>query len=230
MANTRRPPRQRGGTFLGIVLGLIVGLAVAVVVALYITKTPTPFVEKTPPRPAENSPAAQAPDPNKSLQPRTPLPGAASASGAPETASQAATSPLVPGAPVEPVAPPTASAPTAPATQPAHTKPSPADILNGKSTVPVAPPTTPPASATDNANTGYYLQVGAFKSQNDAEQLRAKLTLSGFEAKVTQRDANGLTLYRVRLGPYSKLDEMNHVRQRLQDGGYDTAVIRFTKQ
>ena len=65
MANTRRPPRQRGGTFLGIVLGLIVGLAVAVVVALYITKTPTPFVEKTPPRPAQNSPAAQTPDPNK---------------------------------------------------------------------------------------------------------------------------------------------------------------------
>ncbi|MDM8355350.1 SPOR domain-containing protein [Pandoraea communis] len=230
MANTRRPPRQRGGTFLGIVLGLIVGLAVAVVVALYITKTPTPFVEKTPPRPSDNSPAAQAPDPNKSLQPRTPLPGAASATAAPETASQAVTSPLVPGTPVEPTTPPTASAPTAPATPPAHTKPSPADILNGKSTVPVAPPTTPPASATDNANTGYYLQVGAFKSQTDAEQLRAKLALSGFEAKVTQRDANGLTLYRVRLGPYGKLDEMNHVRQRLQDGGYDTAVIRFTKQ
>ncbi|VVD66976.1 MULTISPECIES: SPOR domain-containing protein [Pandoraea] len=223
MANTRRPPRQRGGTFLGIVLGLIVGLAVAVVVALYITKTPTPFVEKTPPRPADNSPAAQAPDPNKSLQPRTPLPGAASAVAGPESASQAVTSPLVPGTPVTS---PTASAPTAPA----PTKPSPADILSGKSTVPVAPQTTPPASATDTANTGYYLQVGAFKSQSDAEQLRAKLALSGFEAKVTQRDANGLTLYRVRLGPYGKLDEMNHVRQRLQDGGYDTAVIRFTKQ
>ncbi|AJP56139.1 hypothetical protein UC34_02275 [Pandoraea vervacti] len=224
MANTRRPPRQRGGTFLGIVLGLIVGLAVAVVVALYITKTPTPFVEKTPPRPAENSPAAQAPDPNKSLQPRTPLPGA-SAPATPDTASAVESSPLVPGTPVTP---PAASAPTAPA-QPAQ-KPSPADILNGKSTVPVAPPTTPPASATDNASTGYYLQVGAFKSQSDAEQLRAKLALSGFEAKITQRDANGLTLFRVRLGPYGKLDEMNHVRQRLQDGGYDTAVIRFTKQ
>ncbi|VVD68151.1 SPOR domain-containing protein [Pandoraea terrigena] len=223
MANTRRPPRQRGGTFLGIVLGLIVGLAVAVVVALYITKTPTPFVEKTPPRPADNSPAAQTPDPNKSLQPRTPLPGAASTPAGPESTSQAVTSPLVPGTPVTPVTPPTASAPTAPA------KTSPADILSGKSTVPVAPPTTPPASATDSANTGYYLQVGAFKSQSDAEQLRAKLALSGFEAKVTQRDANGLTLYRVRLGPYGKLDQMNHVRQRLQDGGYDTAVIRFTK-
>ncbi|MCI3207548.1 MULTISPECIES: SPOR domain-containing protein [Pandoraea] len=227
MANTRRPPRQRGGTFLGIVLGLIVGLAVAVVVALYITKTPTPFVEKTPPRPADNSPAAQAPDPNKSLQPRTPLPGAASGAAVPDTASAVESSPLVPGVPVQP---PVASAPTAPATPPAQTKPSPADILNGKSTVPVAPPTTPPASATDNASTGYYLQVGAFKSQSDAEQLRAKLALSGFEAKVTQRDANGLTLFRVRLGPYGKLDEMNHVRQRLQDGGYDTAVIRFTKQ
>lgn len=223
MANKRRPPRQRGGTFLGIVLGLIVGLAVAVVVALYITKTPTPFVEKTPPRPADNSPAAQAPDPNKSLQPRTPLPDGVSVPAAPDVASQVVTSPLVPGVPVTP---PPASAPAAPG----PTKPSPSDILNGRSTVPVAPPTTPPASATDNANTGYYLQVGAFKSQNDAEQLRAKLTLSGFDAKVTQRDANGLTLYRVRLGPYGKLDEMNRVRQRLQDGGYDTAVIRFTKQ
>lgn len=230
MANKRRQPRQRGGTFLGIVLGLIVGLAVAVVVALYITKTPTPFVEKTPPRPADNSPAAQPPDPNKSLQPRTPLPGAVPGAVTPDTASQpAVTSPLVPGTPVTPEATaPTTPPVTTPATPPA--KPSPSDILNGKSTVPVAPPTTPPASATDNASTGYYLQVGAFKSQTDAEQLRAKLALSGFEAKVTQRDANGLTLFRVRLGPYGKLDEMNHVRQRLQDGGYDTAVIRFTKQ
>ncbi|MBU6494598.1 MAG: cell division protein, partial [Burkholderiales bacterium] len=60
MSNKRRPARQWGGTFLGIVLGLIVGLAIAVVVALYITKAPTPFVEKTPPQPS-NLPAAQSP-------------------------------------------------------------------------------------------------------------------------------------------------------------------------
>ncbi|MFL9914070.1 SPOR domain-containing protein [Paraburkholderia fungorum] len=81
-----------------------------------------------------------------------------------------------------------------------------------------------------DANTGYFLQVGAYKTSADAEQQRARLAFQGFESKVTQRDAGGVTYYRVRIGPFSKFEDMNSSRQRLSDAGVDTAVIRFTKQ
>jgi cell division protein FtsN len=89
---------------------------------------------------------------------------------------------------------------------------------------------TSAAPAPGDANTGYFLQVGAYKTSSDAEQQRARLAFQGFESKVTQRDAGGVTYYRVRIGPFTKFDDMNSTRQRLSDAGIDTAVIRFTKQ
>ncbi|HTI17043.1 MAG TPA: SPOR domain-containing protein [Trinickia sp.] len=65
--------KQTGGTFLGIVLGLIVGLAIAVVVALYITRAPTPFVEKVPaPAASSTGTVDQQFDPNRALQGKSP--------------------------------------------------------------------------------------------------------------------------------------------------------------
>ena len=98
-------------------------------------------------------------------------------------------------------------------------------LANNQPSKPVqAPPTA------SEANTGYFLQVGAYKTAADAEQQRARLAFQGFESKVTQRDAGGVTYYRVRVGPFAKFEDMNSVRQRLSDAGVDTAVIRFTKQ
>ncbi|NML33277.1 SPOR domain-containing protein [Paraburkholderia antibiotica] len=93
-----------------------------------------------------------------------------------------------------------------------------------------AKPGSTAAPAPGDANTGYFLQVGAYKTSADAEQQRARLAFQGFESKVTQRDAGGVTYYRVRIGPFSKFEDMNSSRQRLSDAGVDTAVIRFTKQ
>ena len=86
-----------------------------------------------------------------------------------------------------------------------------------------------PPTASD-ANTGYFLQVGAYKTEGDAEQQRARLGFQGFESKVSKRDVSGVTYFRVRVGPFSKFEDMNSARQRLSDAGVDTAVIRFTKQ
>jgi cell division protein FtsN len=122
------------------------------------------------------------------------------------------------------------------------------NALNGGESAPAAKPAQPNSSATaqakpnggstaaqakppaNEANTGYFLQVGAYKTQQDADQQRARLALQGFESKVTQRDAGGVTYFRVRIGPFAKFDDMNSARQRLSDSGVDTAVIRFTKQ
>ncbi len=86
-----------------------------------------------------------------------------------------------------------------------------------------------PTSGAD-AHTGYFLQVGAYKTEADAEQQRARLGFQGFESKVSKRDVSGVTYFRVRIGPFSKFEDMNSARQRLSDAGVDTAVIRFTKQ
>lgn len=86
-----------------------------------------------------------------------------------------------------------------------------------------------PTSGAD-APTGYFLQVGAYKTEADAEQQRARLGFQGFESKVSKRDVSGVTYFRVRIGPFSKFEDMNSARQRLSDAGVDTAVIRFTKQ
>ena len=64
--------QQRGGTLLGLVIGVVIGLGAALAVAVYVTKVPVPFVNKSPPRKADQD-AAEALknkdwDPNVQLQ------------------------------------------------------------------------------------------------------------------------------------------------------------------
>jgi cell division protein FtsN len=236
------PPKQGGGTFVGIVLGLIVGLAIAVIVALYITRSPTPFVAKLTGGAASDASAASDVDLNRSLQGKTPgqpVPGAAAPAapaannGNPEPqiievpSSSAATSnspTVVPGS-GGPVASPSetpAPAPAAPQAQkPAPTASTPA---------PAPQPNANANPQAGDANSGYLLQVGAYKTESDAEQQRARLGFQGFESKVTRRDASGVTYFRVRVGPFTKFADMNAARQRLADAGIDTVVIRFQKE
>ncbi len=72
----------------------------------------------------------------------------------------------------------------------------------------------------------YLLQAGAFRSQQDADAMRAKLALLGFEGRVTPAEVNGQTMYRVRVGPYAQLDDMNRVRARLAENGIEASVVR----
>jgi len=241
--------KQTGGTFLGIVLGLIVGLAIAVVVALYITRAPTPFVAKVAPNAASDAGAiAQQYDPNRALQGKTPgqpVPQAAQQTPAPPNTApgQSTVQPQSPGLLQEPqiVEVPPAGASNA-ASSPAQPQQGQA---NGQAqqkkppqTANVAPPgagstthaNNGASTAVNEANTGYFLQVGAYKTAADAEQQRARLAFQGFESKVSQRDAGGVVYFRVRIGPFSKFEDMNATRQRLSDAGIDTAVIRFSKQ
>src|SRR5262249_41575605 len=94
---------------------------------------------------------------------------------------------------------------------------------------PVADPIADIAQADAN-KVGYLLQVGACRPQDDADRQKANLAMQGFEAKVTDRDVNGVKMYRVRLGPYARIDDMNRARDRLQSAGFDSSVIRFSKQ
>ncbi|OXI32474.1 cell division protein [Burkholderia sp. AU16741] len=291
---TSKQSKQAGGTFLGIVLGLIVGLAIAVVVALYITRSPSPFVSKVAPPPADNGASQpQQFDPNRALQGKTPgqpVPQAAQ-SAPPNTAPGQAANQTQGGLLPEPQiveVPPSGNANGATGSNNTTASNNPSSG-NGVAVAPKPADTTPPkktqqaqqqqqggeddlarfaaqkqaqqaaaqkqqqqqqaantpkptssaaaaAAATakpptaNDANTGYFLQVGAYKTEGDAEQQRARLGFQGFESKVSKRDVSGVTYFRVRVGPFSKFEDMNSARQRLSDAGVDTAVIRFTKQ
>ncbi|CAH2792820.1 MAG: Cell division protein [uncultured Caballeronia sp.] len=233
--STSKQSKQTGGTFLGIVLGLIVGLAIAVIVALYITRAPTPFVAKVAPASVDagSAPAAtgQPYDPNRPLQGKTPGQAVPPNTAPGQTNNQTQSSGMqdepeileVPPSAANGTAavPPVANAPGGSSSATPGKKPAEAQASSTAKIVPPAP---------GDVSTGYFLQVGAYKTQADAEQQRARLGFQGFESKVTQRDAGNVTYYRVRIGPFTKFEDMNNMRQRLSDAGVDTAVIRFSKQ
>jgi cell division protein FtsN len=86
-----------------------------------------------------------------------------------------------------------------------------------------------PSGSTDAAPeraTSYLLQIGAFRSQEDAESTKGRLALVGLEASIVRAEVNGTTFWRVRVGPFKDLDETNRARTRLAENGFDSSVIR----
>ena len=73
----------------------------------------------------------------------------------------------------------------------------------------------------------YLLQAGSFQSPADADNLKAKLALLGLEANVeaTTIPDKGV-MYRVRLGPYEKIDEINKVRAQLAQNGIEPSLVK----
>ena len=73
----------------------------------------------------------------------------------------------------------------------------------------------------------FYVQAGAFQSAADADNLKARLALLGVEAAVQ----SGLTmdrgqLHRVRVGPFTRVEDVNRVRDTLKQNGIETTLIK----
>ena len=74
----------------------------------------------------------------------------------------------------------------------------------------------------------YLLQVGAFQNPADADNLKARLALIGVEAGVEPIDLPEKgTWYRVRVGPYTKIDEINRLRQTLAQNGIEASLVKI---
>ncbi len=74
----------------------------------------------------------------------------------------------------------------------------------------------------------YLLQVGAFQNPADADNLKARLALLGVEATVEPTNlAEKGTWYRVRVGPYGKVDDINRVRQTLAQNGIEASLVKI---
>jgi hypothetical protein len=72
----------------------------------------------------------------------------------------------------------------------------------------------------------YVLQAGSYKNFADADRIRARLALQGVESKVQKVSVDNDTWHRIRIGPISKLDELNRLRGILHKADVDVLVIR----
>ena len=206
--------QQRGGTILGFIIGVVVGLAAALAVAVYVTKVPVPFVNKGQTRSADQD--AEEAKKNKDWDPNAPLYGKNPAKPAQPAASE-----------------PSAAASKAEA-KPADTKPVDAKA-DAKKPEAKAAASADPIGELAKAKTAeaepfvYWVQVGAYRTAEDAESQRAKLSLSGIETKVTEREQSGRTVYRVRVGPFDKKEEGEKTKDKLDRAGLDTALVRVQR-
>jgi cell division protein FtsN len=73
----------------------------------------------------------------------------------------------------------------------------------------------------------YYLQAGAFQTAADADNLKAKLALAGIEATIqTALLPDNKTWHRVRLGPFTSVEDVGKAKARLKENQIDGQLIK----
>ena len=197
----RTAPRSRqsaaGGTLIGIFIGLVLGLALAAGVAYYFMRGGNPYQS------AYSTPGKDAArDAGKA--------------GRPDAAADRAKADLYRVLPAteEPKAPPRLADRSA---------------VELPAAAPPAVASPPPAAAEGATRHGekFWLQAGSFSTEADAEQLKAQLAFSGWEAVIQPATLpDKVVRYRVRLGPYDNTDELNRIKADLGKRGFEVAVIR----
>ncbi|MFM1881248.1 MAG: hypothetical protein RLZZ344_1482 [Pseudomonadota bacterium] len=205
-----------GVAMLPFALGLTAGLVIAAAVALYVTQAPVPFVDRGIQRaspatsPSATGPATQAATAEVLRPPE-------------EEAKPQARTNTKPSAPP----PPPQRAVTAPASPPASpTIASTASTAGGAGSAPSAGQSSPPVAASANQ---FFLQVAAFKSSEEADQMRARLAFMGYEAQISETRKDSLVFYRVRLGPYRSFEELNRAKTSLSENGLESTVVRSSQ-
>lgn len=220
------PQSQRGGTVLGLVIGLLIGLGAALAVAIYVTKVPVPFVDRNVSRnPAQDAVEAERNkgwDPNATLNGRAPT-----AAPVPDAAAATDGAIVVPSADGQPLPKPGVARPI--------TETGGADPLGDLAKSRLEPQgRTQSAALTPAPGVGadpfiYFVQAGAFRTEQDAEAQRAKLAMLGIEALVTEREQSGRTVYRVRVGPFNQKALADLTREQLEVNGNEAALVRVQR-
>ncbi len=201
---TKRAPAKKksaGGTLIGLFVGLVLGIVGAAAVVWYINKMPTPFSKSA--TPGGDKDAARP------AQPATP-------------AANAGNTPVpLPGKPGDPIP---------------EKRFQFYDILPGKAEAKVDPSAAPAKpegkdgkekeSGKEPPKEAIFLQAGSFQNAGDADNQKAKLALLGMEASIQQVMVQDKTWFRVRLGPYAKVDEVNKVRSELARQGIEAALVK----
>ena len=223
----RPPPSRRGaprasrrsgvgGTLLGLFIGLALGLGLAASVAYYLLKSGNPYQSSV-------ATIARAP----AIDPARPGKAEAPAAEKPRVDFYK----ILPGI-EEPKAPQKAAERSAGAGDKATAERA---LAPDKATAraeerPVAAAEKPADKSAERAPKSaerFWLQAGSFANEGDAENLKAQLALSGWEASLQQATLPDRNVrYRVRLGPYDSVDAMNRVRADLAKRGFEVTAIK----
>ncbi|MBK7674723.1 MAG: SPOR domain-containing protein [Candidatus Accumulibacter sp.] len=238
MKPRKTPPARKsgGGTLFGLFIGLVIGVIAVAGVVWYINKAPLPFTT------TGQQPKLSPPIATKPVAPTTPeVPPVASAPVA------------LPGKPGDPVpekprfdfykilpgnaeaipdpkpeeAKPVVSKPgetKAITTAPGEPKPADAKPVESKSVA--SKPTESKVDKDNSLKDPIYLQAGSFASASEADNQKARLALLGAEARIQQVMLQDKVWYRVRIGPYHKMDDVNHLRADLARQGIEANVVR----
>ncbi|KAF0812309.1 Cell division protein FtsN [Andreprevotia sp. IGB-42] len=213
--------RSDGGgssLFTGLLIGLVGGVAVAVGLAFFLNRGSNPFQNKptadTPPDAVGSAPAAGGEKGPEILRPNgagkddvTAPPVRGSNAGNTSTAASAASGVALDFYKVLPQL----------------------NDGNDKTDKPEVKKAdvAPTAPVKVEAPKGAYLQVGAFQSEQDADNLKAKLALLGIEANIQSTDlADKGIWHRVRIGPFTSLTELEKTRGQLKSNGVDSTVVK----
>jgi cell division protein FtsN len=207
-ARSRRGRKSgAGGTLLGIFIGMALGLALAAAVAFYLLRSGNPYqpsVASSAPRETKEAPRVAKSD-TAADKPRFDF------------------YKILPGGEEPKVQPKTTAPDRMTAERAAQPQP--------KQDAAVAKADERAADAKSSAKAAdrFWLQAGSFSGEADAENLKARLALAGWEASVQPADVGGDKgkRYRVRLGPYDNTDELNRVKAELGKRGFDVAVIKY---
>ena len=194
--------RARGGFLLGALLGLILGLGIALGVAFYLNKTPIPFLPRT--KTDAKDAASKAPSIAGMPQGRGQLPSFTAV--APAEKPRYDFYKILPGG-----------------DEPASDKPAAAPRQSAPASAASAAPVPRPGVT----NEPYFIQVGSFQNPVDADNHKAQLAIIGLESSVepTTLPDKG-TWYRVRIGPFTKLEDINRVRQTLAQNGIKSTLVK----
>ncbi|MDH5516343.1 MAG: SPOR domain-containing protein [Gammaproteobacteria bacterium] len=82
----------------------------------------------------------------------------------------------------------------------------------------------PQPAVTANEKT-YFLQVGSFQANSDADKRRATLALLGISSAIQQAQINNDTWYRVKVGPIHGKRSLNKVRDQLIENNIPTLIM-----
>jgi len=83
-----------------------------------------------------------------------------------------------------------------------------------------------PATAKIERPGVYVLQAGSYRNEADAVRVAQQLSKEGVDAKVQRVAVDTDVWHRVRIGPITKLDELNKLRKQLQAAEVEAIVIR----
>lgn len=188
--------RSKGGFLLGVFTGLILGLVVAIGVAFYLSNTPIPFATKAKPNGPETGTTPEKLPTIAGLPQRNAGAEAGQAGKAPERPKFDFYK-ILPGS-----------------EEPVSDKEIKERMRSGQ-------------PQREGAKEIYYVQAGSFQNPADADNQKARLAMLGFESSVEPANLPDKgTWYRVRLGPYSKIEDINQVRQTLAQNGVQASLVK----